>query len=103
MRGASESATVNTAMVIIKIAVLLIFAGIAFTGFQADHFASFAPEEHGNAVVCLSDTELLISASAPKTAAMLREFGYDVVEVPISEFEKLEGCPACLSVRLRAL
>ena len=61
------------------------------------------PEPHGTAVVCLSDTELLISDSAPQTAAMLREFGYDVVEVPISEFEKLEGCPTCLSVRVRCL
>lgn len=43
VRGVSESATVNTAMVIIKIMVLVLFAAIAFTGFQADHFANFAP------------------------------------------------------------
>lgn len=61
------------------------------------------PEPHGTAVVCLSDTELLISDSAPQTAAMLRGFGYEVIEVAISEFEKLEGCPTCLSVRVRCL
>jgi dimethylargininase len=27
--------------------------------------------------------------------------GYDVVSVDIGEFEKLEGCVTCLSVRLR--
>ena len=61
------------------------------------------PEPHGTAVVCLSDSELLMSASAPKTAEMLRDFGYTVTTVPISEFEKLEGCVTCLSVRVRAL
>ena len=43
LRGASESARANAIMVMIKIGVLVLFAAIAFTGFQADHFASFAP------------------------------------------------------------
>ncbi|WP_315094345.1 amino acid permease [uncultured Cellulomonas sp.] len=43
IRGASESAKVNAAMVVIKLAVLLMFVAIAFTGFQADNFADFAP------------------------------------------------------------
>jgi len=42
-----------------------------------------------------------MSASAPRTAAMLRERGYRVVTVDITEYEKLEGCVTCLSVRLR--
>ncbi|MBK0421804.1 N(G),N(G)-dimethylarginine dimethylaminohydrolase [Leucobacter sp. CSA2] len=61
------------------------------------------PEPHGTAVVILGPDELIISASAPKTAAMLRDLGYTVTEVEISEYEKLEGCPTCLSVRVRAL
>ncbi|MFV0432411.1 MAG: dimethylargininase [Leucobacter sp.] len=60
------------------------------------------PEEF-SAVVCLSDSEVLIAASAPQTAAMIRDLGYTVTEVDISEFEKLEGCPTCLSVRVRNL
>lgn len=44
LRGANESARANTIMVIIKLAVLVLFVAIAFTGFQADHFSSFAPE-----------------------------------------------------------
>src|ERR671912_1658131 len=43
MRGARESATVNAVMVIIKVAVLIMFAIIAFTAFSGDNFAPFAP------------------------------------------------------------
>jgi amino acid transporter len=43
IRGVSESAKVNAVMVIIKLAVLLLFAAIAFTAFRADRFADFAP------------------------------------------------------------
>ncbi|MCI1749227.1 MAG: amino acid permease [Acidipropionibacterium sp.] len=43
LRGASESAKVNSIMVFIKMGVLVIFSAIAFTGFHADHFANFAP------------------------------------------------------------
>jgi APA family basic amino acid/polyamine antiporter len=43
IRGASESAAVNTVMVVIKLGVLAMFAIIAFTAFNADYFADFAP------------------------------------------------------------
>jgi amino acid transporter len=43
IRGASESATVNSIMVVIKLGVLGMFAAIAFTAFEADRFADFAP------------------------------------------------------------
>ena len=43
VRGASESARTNTIMVCIKLFVLLLFAAIGFTAFQADRFADFAP------------------------------------------------------------
>jgi amino acid transporter len=43
IRGASESAKVNTVMVVIKLGVLLMFAVIAFTAFSDDQFADFAP------------------------------------------------------------
>jgi len=59
------------------------------------------PEAHGTAVVVLAPDAVLLSSAAPKTAAMLEDLGYRVVSVDISEFEKLEGCVTCLSVRLR--
>jgi dimethylargininase len=59
------------------------------------------PEEHGTAVVDLGDGALLMSADAPQTAELLRARGFDVDVVAITEFEKLEGCVTCLSVRIR--
>jgi dimethylargininase len=51
--------------------------------------------------VLLDDDVLLMSSAAPQSAALFGELGYRVVTVDISEFEKLEGCVTCLSVRLR--
>ena len=43
LRGATESAKVNTIMVFIKIGILLFFCAIAFTAFEPGNFAPFAP------------------------------------------------------------
>ncbi len=59
------------------------------------------PEEHGTAVVDLGDGAVVMSADAPRTAELFRSRGLEVVTVSITEFEKLEGCVTCLSVRLR--
>lgn len=59
------------------------------------------PEAHGTAVVVLAPDTVLMSSSAPKSAELFRELGYRVITVDISEFEKLEGCVTCLSVRMR--
>ena len=61
------------------------------------------PEEPGAHVVLLGDGKLLMSSAAPETAALLRTRGYEPVLVDIGEFEKLEGCVTCLSVRLRGI
>lgn len=59
------------------------------------------PEESGSHVVVLDQHRLLMAADAPQSAARLESLGYTVVRVDISEYEKLEGCVTCLSVRLR--
>jgi dimethylargininase len=59
------------------------------------------PEEGGAHVVDLGQGRLLMAASAPRSAEMVADRGYTPVVVDISEFEKLEGCVTCLSVRLR--
>lgn len=59
------------------------------------------PEEAGSHVVLLDERTVLMSTSAPRTRASFEERGLRVVAVDISEFEKLEGCVTCLSVRLR--
>jgi dimethylargininase len=66
-------------------------------------FPSFRamPEESGAHVVVLDAESVLMAADCPQSAALVRSLGYDVVTVDITEFEKLEGCVTCLSVRLR--
>nr|WP_308633448.1 amino acid permease [Massilia sp. YIM B02443] len=41
VRGAKESATTNAIMVLVKLAILVFFAAIAFTGFDANNFQPF--------------------------------------------------------------
>jgi dimethylargininase len=59
------------------------------------------PEESGAHVVLLGAGRLLVAADCPRSAALFVDLGYEPVVVDISEFEKLEGCVTCLSVRLR--
>ena len=59
------------------------------------------PEESGAHVVILDRHSVLMAADAPQSAALLEALGYTVIQVDISEYEKLEGCVTCLSVRLR--
>ncbi|MCR8578012.1 dimethylargininase [Streptomyces sp. Isolate_219] len=61
------------------------------------------PEESGAHVVLLGGGKLLMAAGAPRSAELFADLGYQPVVVDISEFEKLEGCVTCLSVRLREL
>ena len=66
------------------------------------HFVS-VPEESGAHVVLLGGDKLLMAADCPRSADLFTELGYTPVTVDISEFEKLEGCVTCLSVRIRGL
>ena len=61
-----------------------------------------APEESGAHVVLLGENQLLMAADCPRSAELYAKLGYEPVLVDISEFEKLEGCVTCLSVRLRS-
>jgi dimethylargininase len=71
----------------------------------AELFPAVRPvsEEAGCHVVPLGGDQLLIAASAPRTASELEDLGFTPVVVDISEFEKLEGCVTCLSVLLPGL
>jgi dimethylargininase len=59
------------------------------------------PEEHGTAVVVLDDHTVLMSSDAPQSAELFRSRGLEVITTPVTEFEKLEGCVTCLSIRVR--
>ena len=70
---------------------------------EQDVWPSFlaVPEEPGSHVVLLGADRVLMSTSAPLSRALLEERGLRVVAVDLTEYEKLEGCVTCLSVRLR--
>jgi dimethylargininase len=59
------------------------------------------PEAEGSAVVVLDESTVLMSAAAPATTELLRARGLTVLTTSVTEFEKLEGCVTCLSVRVR--
>lgn len=59
------------------------------------------PEESGAHVVDLGDGRILMADDAPRSAEMFADLGFEPLVVGIGEFEKLEGCVTCLSVRLR--
>jgi dimethylargininase len=56
------------------------------------------PEEAGSHVILLGEGKLLMAASAPRSAELFDDWGFDVIAVDIGEFEKMEGCVTCLSV-----
>ena len=56
------------------------------------------PEEAGAHVVPIGGPDVLIAASAPRTAELVNALGWRPVVVDISEYERLEGCVTCLSV-----
>lgn len=61
------------------------------------------PDESGAHVVDLGGGRVLMAADCPRSADLVADLGYEPITVDISEFEKLEGCVTCLSVRLRGL
>jgi dimethylargininase len=60
------------------------------------------PEEAGSHVVLIGDGTILMAASAPRSAEMFDDLGFDVITVNIGEYEKREGCVTCLSVLVAA-
>jgi dimethylargininase len=66
-------------------------------------FPSFraVPEASGAHVVLLGGDRVLLAADAPRSADLYADLGFEPVVVDVSEFEKLEACVTCLSVRIR--
>ena len=56
------------------------------------------PEDTGSHVILTGGGAVVMAASAPRSAELLDDLGFDVVTVDIGEFEKREGCVTCLSV-----
>jgi dimethylargininase len=108
-RGATVVAVPLTKVLHLKSAVTALPDGTV-VGYEplVDHpslFPTFlpVPEESGAHVVLLGGDRLLMAADAPRSADLFASLGWEPVCVDIAEFEKLEGCVTCLSVRLRDL
>lgn len=107
--GAKVIGTPNNKVLHLKSAVTALPDG-RVVGYEpavtnVDVFDSFIamPEESGAHVVDLGENTLLMAAGCPESAELVRKLGYEPVLVDMSEFEKLEGCVTCLSIRLRSL
>jgi dimethylargininase len=62
------------------------------------------PEDSGAEILILGDNHVMVSLKAVKSALLIKLIHkLDVTQVDITEFEKLDGCPTCLSVRIREL
>ena len=72
------------------------------------HFQAYAPynvivttPEEAYAANCVRMNDKVIMAQGfPDTEKKLREAGFYVVTVPVSEFEKQDGGLSCLSIRI---
>jgi len=59
------------------------------------------PDEESYAANCIRvNDKVIIPAGFPKTKNIISSAGFDVVEVDVSEFRKLDGGLSCLSLRL---
>ncbi len=68
--------------------------------FRAHGFDCLAAPESTGANVLALGTRLLVSSAAPRTAALLRAQGRDVVVLDVTELHKGDGALTCLSLRL---
>lgn len=68
----------------------------AFAGYERVHIES--DEAYAANAVRVND-HVLVAAGYPRTAARLRELGYALIELDMSEFRKMDGGLSCLSLR----
>jgi dimethylargininase len=58
------------------------------------------PEEESYAANCIwVNGTVIVPAGHPQTSRIIQEAGYPVIEVDVSEFQKLDGGLSCLSLR----
>ena len=59
-----------------------------------------APKNEEYAANCIEvNDRLLIAAGFPETKKLLTKTGYEIIEIEVSEFEKMDGGLSCLSLR----
>jgi dimethylargininase len=68
---------------------------VALTGFAT---VEVDPAEPSAANVALVNGRVCLAAAYPRTAERIRNLGFEVATVDLSEFAKAEGCVTCLSL-----
>lgn len=79
----------------------LLAAGDFANAPELAHFDVLAvPDEEDYAVNCLSiNGKLVMSKGFPTVRTMLEELGREIIEVPMTEYRKIDGSLTCLSLR----
>ena len=67
---------------------------------RADHeIVPIEPHEEYAANFLRVNDHLIISAGFPRFASTMRDFGYPIIALDMSEFRKMDGALSCLSLR----
>jgi dimethylargininase len=77
--------------------VIAILDSVDVARFGSREILAAAEPSGAHALIVEPDT-VILAASAPATAAVLRRRGLTVEQVDISEFEAMEGGVTCLSI-----
>jgi dimethylargininase len=79
--------------------LVLVDAFVGNTAFNGYEIVVVEPEENYAANFLRINDRVLVSAGHPQFEAMLRKFGYPVITLDMSEFQKMDGALSCLSLR----
>ena len=79
--------------------LVLIDAFVGHAAFDGYEIVRVAPEENYAANFLRINAQVIVSAGHPQFEAAVREFGYPVIALDMSEFQKMDGALSCLSLR----
>jgi dimethylargininase len=79
--------------------LVLIDAFVGHAAFNRYEIVLVEPEENYAANFLRINSHVLVSAGHPEFEAKVRGFGYPVIALDMSEFQKMDGALSCLSLR----
>ena len=92
----------KSAATVVDHETLIVYPAYVDLGFLGLELLEAHPDEPQGANVVRIGDRLLADAAAPRTIAMLRQRGGDVIEVHVDEFGKAEGAISCKGVIFEA-
>ncbi len=78
--------------------VILDVAKVDATAFKKFGIVEVSPQESYSANCLVVGDYVIAPQGYPKLAAKIRDFGFKVIQIPMSEFEKADGGVTCLSL-----